>query len=88
VVGFVGLTGAVVAGAVWAQHLFDGTWLKDPKILATLAIWVFYGVGLLLRRLQHWRGRQTARASLVGLAAILFSLFAVNFFFTDFHGYL
>ena len=87
-VGFVGLTGAVTAGALWAQRVVDGPWLRDPKILATLAIWVFYGAGLLLRRLQHWRGRQTAVASLVGLAAILFSLFAVNFFFTDFHGYL
>ena len=26
--------------------------------------------------------------ALTGLGAILFSLFAVNFFFTDFHGFL
>lgn len=88
VVGFVGLTGAVAAGALWAQQKIEQPWLRDPKILATLAIWLFYGVGLLLRRLQRWRGRQTAVASLVGLAAILFSLFAVNLFFSDFHGYL
>jgi ABC-type transport system involved in cytochrome c biogenesis permease subunit len=49
---------------------------------------VLYALALLLRRLRRWQGRQTALASLAGLAAILFSLMAVNFFFTDFHEFL
>jgi hypothetical protein len=49
---------------------------------------VLYASALLLRRLRRWQGRQTALASLAGLGAILFSLMAVNFFFTDFHGFL
>ena len=63
-------------------------WLHDPKILFTLATWVLYAAALLLRRLRRWQGRQTALASLAGFGAILFSLVAVNFFFTDFHGFL
>jgi len=47
-----------------------------------------YAVALLLRRLRRWQGRQTALASLAGLGAILFSLVAVNLFFTGFHGFL
>lgn len=87
-VGFVALAGAVGFGAFWAERLAAGNWIQDPKILATLAIWAFYGMALALRRLRRWQGRQTALASLAGLGAILFSLVAVNFFFTDFHGYL
>lgn len=87
-VGFVALTGAVLTGAVWAERLLHESWLRDPKILFTLATWVLYAAALLLRRLQRWQGRQTALASLAGFGAILFSLMAVNFFFTDFHGFL
>jgi ABC-type uncharacterized transport system permease subunit len=87
-VGFVALTGAVATGAVWAERLYHDAWLSDPKILITLATWVLYAAALLLRRLRRWKGRQTAIASLAGLCAILFSLVAVNVFFTDFHGFL
>jgi ABC-type uncharacterized transport system permease subunit len=86
--GFVALTAAVATGALWAQRLYPRDWLHDPKIVATLITWAVYGVALLLRRLQHWQGRQTAIASLAGLGTILFSLVAVNLFFTGFHGFL
>ena len=86
--GFLALTGAVVTGAFWAERLYHNAWLRDPKILFTLATWVLYAAALLLRRLRRWQGRQTALASLAGFGAILFSLVAVNFFFSDFHGFL
>lgn len=88
VVGFLALTGAVALGVVWAESTFPGRWLRDPKILFTLATWGLYGMALLLRRTRRWRGRQTALASLAGLAAILFSLLAVNLLFSEFHGAL
>jgi ABC-type uncharacterized transport system permease subunit len=87
-VGFIALTGAVLTGGIWAERLLHEAWLRDPKILFTLATWVLYALALLMRRLQRWQGRQTALASLAGFGAILFSLMAVNFFFTDFHGFL
>lgn len=88
IVGFLTLTGAVASGIVWAEQNFPGRWLHDPKILITFGVWVLYGAALLLRRLRRWHGRQTAVASLAGLGAILFSLLAVNLFFSDFHGFL
>jgi HemX protein len=86
--GFVALTAAVLTGALWAERLYASSWLHDPKIVATLVTWAVYGATLLLRRLQRWQGRQTALASLAGLGTILFSLVAVNLFFTGFHGFL
>ncbi len=83
-----GCTGAVAIGAVWATRLYGDAWLNDHKLLVTFATWVLYAAALLLRRLRRWQGRQTALASLAGLCAILFSLVAVNFFFTDFHQFL
>jgi ABC-type uncharacterized transport system permease subunit len=85
--GFAWLTVALATGALWAERLYPGDWLHDPKILATLLTWTIYGIALLLRRLRRWQGRQTALASLAGLATILFSLVAVNLFLTGFHGF-
>lgn len=86
-VGFVTLTGAVATGVLWSERTHTGS-LSDPKILFTLAIWALYGAALLMRRLRRWQGRQTALASLTGFGVILFSLMAVNFFLTGFHGFL
>jgi ABC-type uncharacterized transport system permease subunit len=86
--GFGALTAAVVTGAVWAQRLYPSDWLHDPKIIATVITWAIYGLALLLRRLRRWQGRQTAIASLAGLGTILFSLVAVNIFFSGFHAFL
>jgi ABC-type uncharacterized transport system permease subunit len=86
--GFVALTGALATGALWAEHLYpNADWLHDPKIVATLLTWLIYGLALLLRHLRRWQGRQTALASLAGLATILFSLVAVNLFLSGFHGF-
>ncbi len=87
-VGFVTLTAAVMTGAFWAERLYHNGWMHDPKILFTLAIWAVYGAALLMRRLRRWQGRQTALASLTGFGVILFSLMAVNFFLTGFHGFM
>jgi ABC-type uncharacterized transport system permease subunit len=88
VVGFVALTGAVVSGLVWAREVLPpGQWLGDTKILATLVTWALYAGALLLRRLRRWQGREVAIASLAGFATVLFSFFAVNLWFSDFHAF-
>ena len=86
--GFVALTGAVVVGAFWAERLYQAAWLRDPKILFTLATWVLYATALLLRAPAPLAGAADRARQPAGLGAILFSLVAVNFFFTDFHGFL
>lgn len=85
-VGAAALAAALLLGALWARGVAPGGWLADPKTLATLGILALYALTLLLRRLGRWHGRQTAVASLVGLAAVLFSLLTVNSAFTGFHG--
>lgn len=85
--GFALLTGAIVAGAAWAESLSLTRWFDDPWSLITIATWIFYGVALSLRRLRRWQARQTAVASMVGIAVILASLLAANWLSSGFHGY-
>ena len=87
-VGFLALTGAVAIGLGWGRDVFPEARLSDPKIVTALATWLLYAGALLLRRLRRWRGREVAIASLAGLAAVLFSFFAVNLWFSDFHTFL
>ena len=94
--GFIAFTGTVVSGAVMAEvvigesgtQLFGERWFLDPKMMATFAIWGFYGLTLLMRRVRHWQGRQMAMASLAGVAAIFFSLIGINLFFTEVHEFV
>ena len=86
--GFVALTGAVIIGIGWARVVFDDAQMTDPKVISTIAIWAIYAGALLLRRLRRWQGREVALASLAGLAAVLFSFFVVNLWFSDFHTFL
>lgn len=85
VVGFVALTGALLDGALWAGQLTDVDWQRDPMILLTFATWALYGAALLMRRLRHWQGRQTAMASLAGLCVIVVSLVTVHALVVGFH---
>jgi len=84
-VGFAALSGALLDGVFWAQKIRHVTWQHDPMILLTLATWLLYGLALLLRRLRHWQGRQTALASLAGLGVIVVSLVAVHAMVAGFH---
>jgi ABC-type uncharacterized transport system permease subunit len=88
VAGFVALAGTVVSGGIWAHQAFDEPWQTDPKILGTVFILIFYGVALLMRRIDRWHGRQMAIVALAGIVAIMFSLIAVNIFFTDLHDFM
>lgn len=88
-VGWVALVGTLVTGAVWAnQEYQDRAWWSDSKVLATFAIWAFYFLALLLRRTGWLQGRQLALVSIVGVAAILFSLIGINLFLTDLHDFM
>jgi ABC-type uncharacterized transport system permease subunit len=84
-IGFWTLTGAVAAGITWAIQIGYGEWSSDPKVLATLAVWLVYAVALGMRKAKQWQGRQTAVASLVGLVAIVLSMVTLNLFFGGFH---
>lgn len=88
VFGIAGLTGALVSGGLWAEQLFEGRWIRDPKVIATMLTWLFYTAVVAAHWLRDVRGRRLAWCSLIGLAAVLFSLVAVNLFFTDVHTFL
>ena len=78
---------AVVAGAIWAEDAWGRYWGWDPKETWAFVTLVIYAAYLHARSTAGWRGRPAAIIAIIGLAAFLFSYFAVNIFFVGFHSY-
>jgi len=90
--GWIGLTVAIVAGAIWATTLevsgqLEGNFLTDPKFLLTVALWALYGLCLVGRYSLHWANRTLATVSIVGFALMLGSSLTVNLLLRSFHDF-
>lgn len=71
-IGFVFITLAVVAGSTWASIESGTRWIRDPRIVISLATWALYLVIVFMRVTAGWRGRKAALMVivLVGCSAI------------------
>jgi ABC-type transport system involved in cytochrome c biogenesis permease subunit len=85
--GFVFLTLGIGAGGAWAAMSLGEPWLVDPKVLFTLVIWLWYGIALQVRIVAGMRGRWSALFSIVGFGGMIFSMVALNWFVSGWHGY-
>jgi cytochrome c-type biogenesis protein CcsB len=85
--GLVLLTLGVMSGIVWAHVAWSNSpWMRDPKIAATLLVWILYVVLLQGRMTAGWRGRWAAQLTIAGFAVIVFSLVGVNLLGLGLHG--
>jgi len=71
-IGFVFITASVVAGSTWASIEAGTRWIRDPRIVISLATWVLYLLIVFLRITAGWRGRKAAILviALVGCSVI------------------
>lgn len=76
--GFPCMTVGLVIGAVLVQETpLGAAYFRDPKVIASFAMWVVYVLLLLLRRGAGLRGRRAAYVS--GLAlAVMMAVWAAN----------
>ncbi len=87
IVGMASLSIGIVLGFIWANRIRGRYWNADPKEIATLLIFAFYGGYVWLARTTTWRG---ARASLLCVFNFLFVVFSytiVNFYLSHYHRY-
>jgi ABC-type uncharacterized transport system permease subunit len=77
--GFPFMTLGLLAGSVIAQEQFGAAYLRDPKIVLSLLMWVVYLVLVYTRWTAGWRGRRAAFLSTFAFLAAL-SAWAANYF--------
>jgi len=86
---FIMLTLSVAFGARLV-HLSGGgaEWLRDPKVLSTLATWGIYAVLMHMRTNADRHGKGMAVIALVGLLFVLFSFLGVHVVAESIHGFV
>ncbi len=77
-VGFVLLTAGLIAGAFWAKSQWGYFFKADPKLLASVAVWLIYGAYMLVRAFRVGSYRLLAFLSVFGFCAIIFSFVLVH----------
>ena len=78
--GFPCLTVGLVIGSVLAQETSLGAaYFRDPKVIASFAMWIVYVVLLLVRRSAGLRGRRAAYVSGAALV-VMMAVWAANLF--------
>lgn len=87
VVGFVGWTFTLIAGAIWAERAWGRYWGWDTKEVWTFIIWVIFAGYIHARSTRGWRGARSAWLGIIGFAAVIFNYTIVNIAFTGLHSY-
>lgn len=83
--GFLLLTFLIFQGVIWRKSLFPEDGHFDPQVVFAYAIWVLYGVTLLVKRFAALSGKWLAICTISGFLLILTSLVTVNFILSSFH---
>lgn len=85
--GLAFLTAGILTGLVMSSRQWKGPWELDPKIVASLIVWIIYLVLFSTRVSGNWRGRRSAYGAIFGFALIMVTLLGVTFLSGE-HGLL
>ncbi len=77
--GFLLLTIAIAAGALWARQEWGVSWIWEPKAVWALSSWIVYAGYLVARRRGKWRGERAAWLATVGFAVSIASFLGTNY---------
>ncbi|MBF0273168.1 MAG: cytochrome c biogenesis protein CcsA [Magnetococcales bacterium] len=77
--GFLLLTMSIATGAIHAHEVRGVYFAWSHKVLFTLATWLVFGVLLLGRHYQGWRGRKAVRLTLWGYLLLVLAFLGVKF---------
>ncbi len=87
IIGFVLLTIAIVIGFTWLPSAFPTFSYWDPKIIATLIVWLIYGVEIILKSRKNIIGQRFAKFSLYGFIFSILSLLFTSTILNSFHDF-
>ncbi len=79
--------GALIFGAIWAQHAWGSYWSWDPKETWALITWIIYTGYLHTRFVKKMRGKGSAVISIIGFVFTIFTFFGVNYLLSGLHSY-
>lgn len=84
--GFALLTIGIVTGSVWADRAWGRFWSWDPKETWSLITWMVYALAIHLQ-MRGWGREKLAWMMIIGLSAVFFTYFGVNYLLGGLHSY-
>jgi len=78
---------AILVGFFWLPRTFPNFSYSDPKLVGTVVLWFLYGLGILAKRFGDWKGRRVMILAVCGFGITIFSMIAINIFFSGFHNF-
>ncbi len=83
--GFPLLSLGIAIGSLWARQAWGLPFLREPKELFSILLWLVYACYLLARVLLGWRGKRAAYLLVGGFGLLVFNFFVVNLFLSRRH---
>jgi ABC-type uncharacterized transport system permease subunit len=91
-VGFIFLSISILFGVLLINKTVplaqSGSYLLDPKTIATILTWLVFGTTLFIRRIAKIEGRKLVIFWMSGFALTLISMTIINAFGTEYHNFL
>ena len=88
IVGLLFLTIAIIIAFTWLPKVLPGfTIYHDPKVIATIVVWVLYATAIVLKYGMRVDQRRFVLLSLIGFAVLLLSMTIVNLLLSGFHNF-
>jgi ABC-type transport system involved in cytochrome c biogenesis permease subunit len=87
VIGFIGITIAIIIGIIWLPRAFPDFSYADPKLIGTIAVWILYLIGISKKIFSKWKGRKLVLLSISGFLVAIFSTIVSNFLAQSFHSF-
>ncbi len=84
-IGVLFSTMVLLSGSLWARPIWNTWWTWDPRLTATLVMWVFYVGVLLLRSFvneEDMKARYTAVLSIIGFVNVPIVFMAIRWWRT------
>lgn len=88
IIGFILLTIAIVIGLTWLPSAFPEFSYWDPKIIATMIVWLIYGVEIILKLRRNIIGKRFAKFSLYGFIFSILSMLLASTILNSFHDFV
>lgn len=78
-IGFTLLTLTLVSGVFFSEEVFGKPFQFNHHIVLSIGGWAVFGILLLARKIQGWRGRVAASWTLTGFGLLLLAYFGTKF---------
>jgi heme exporter protein C len=70
-VGMIFTTLVLITGVIWAKPIWGVWWTWDPRLTATLVLWLIYFAYLMVRGYTHERSRGARFAAVLGIVGFV-----------------